>query len=152
MELRDLCQTAVATVSPDDNVLEATWAMRENHVGDLVVVEKRDDGGEIPRGILTDRDIVIDLVAEGATNLEGERVGDAMSETLIMANIDDSPDEVIQTMQANGIRRVPVVKDDDSLFGIVTLDDMLSYLTHQMAALASVVGTEISREMDEDRG
>ncbi|MFB6350299.1 MAG: CBS domain-containing protein, partial [Bradymonadaceae bacterium] len=70
----------------------------------------------------------------------------------IMAHMHNSPEDVIQTMQVNGIRRVPVVKDDDSLFGIVTLDDMLSYLTNQMAALASVVGSEISHEVDKDRG
>ncbi|MFB6350300.1 MAG: CBS domain-containing protein, partial [Bradymonadaceae bacterium] len=76
MDLRDLCQTAVATASPDDHVLEATWAMCEKHVGNLVVVEHDDKGRQIPCGILTDRDIVIDLIAEGATDLRRERVGD----------------------------------------------------------------------------
>lgn len=150
MDLREICQTTVATITPDESVQEATWAMRENHVGDLVVVERR-DGRDIPRGILTDRDIVIDLIAEGGTKLENERVGDAMSENLVMAHVDDTPENVIRLMQSNGIRRVPVVTNDDDLFGIVTLDDMLSYLTNQMAALASVVGAEIRHEIDKDR-
>jgi CBS domain-containing protein len=152
MDLRDLCQTAVATASPDDNVLEATWAMRENHVGDLVVVEEREDGRQLPLGIVTDRDIVIDLIAEGATDLKAERVGEVMSERLITANVHDTSEDVLEKMQAHGVRRIPIVRDDGSLFGIVTLDDMLSYLTNQMAALASVVGSEIGHEVAKDRG
>ena len=151
MELRDFCQTTVAHVTPEKSVLEATWAMRENHVGDLVVVEQADDGRRIPIGMLTDRDIVINLIAEGARDLKAERVGEVMSEEIIVAKHDDTAEDALATMEANGIRRLPVVADDGDLFGIVTLDDMLSYIANRMAALSNVVGTEIRHEMEKDR-
>ncbi len=150
MEVRELCQTVVATIDLEESVQEATWRMREEHVGDLVVVSEK-DGGRIPEGMLTDRDIVIDLLAEGARDLEAERVGEVMSEELYTVGHDASVEDALALMQTHGVRRLPVVDAGGELFGIVSLDDMLSYLTNQMAALASVVGAEIRHEVERDR-
>lgn len=149
MRVRDICRTAVATIEPDATLQEATWAMREDHVGDLIVVESGDDG-DVPCGILTDRDIVIDVLAEGATDLESVRVEDEMTEDLITVHLDDAPGDAIDVMQAHGVRRLPVLDDGGALYGIVTLDDMLTYLTRQMAGLSGVVSTEIRKELEQD--
>lgn len=154
MDLRDVCQTDVATTALDDTIREATWIMRERHVGDLVVVEESstgDPGRHKPLGILTDRDIVIEVVAEGSKDLDSTLVGDVATEDLVCADHDASTDDALELMQRHGIRRLPLIDDQGNLFGIVTLDDMLSYITHQMAALSSVVGAEISHEIERDR-
>ena len=73
----DLCTREVVACPPSLSVDEAARLMRERHVGSLVVVE-RGDGGRLPAGILTDRDIVTAVVAKGA-NAFSLRVGDVMS-------------------------------------------------------------------------
>jgi CBS domain-containing protein len=81
--------------------------MREHHVGSLVVV-KEDDPGRIPIGIVTDRDIVVEVVAEGMDH-KALTVGEIMGRELVTAGEQDNVLDVLQVMRRRGIRRLPVV-------------------------------------------
>jgi predicted transcriptional regulator len=66
MTVSSICNYNVATVGPRQGVIEAAIVMRQEHVGDLIVVEQR-SGRSVPVGILTDRDIVLGLAAKGVS-------------------------------------------------------------------------------------
>ncbi|MEO8599079.1 MAG: CBS domain-containing protein [bacterium] len=118
------------------SVLEAALMMRLHHVGDLIVVDEANDT-LLPVGILTDRDIVVSIVAEGldANSIEA---GDIMSAELLVASEDADVHETIERMRFNGVRRIPVVNSSGVLVGIVSSDDLMLFLADEMAELARI--------------
>jgi len=146
MSIGELCNRNVVIVDRAESVREAARLMREYHVGDVVVVEET-AGGKPPVGILTDRDIVIELVAEGV-DLDAISVGDAMSsELLILAESDELADTTAK-MRARGVRRAPVVDNAGLLVGILTLDDILEVLAGELADLVRLTVREQHHERE----
>jgi CBS domain-containing protein len=146
MSIGELCNRNVVIVDRAESVREAARLMREYHVGDVVVVEET-AGGKNPVGILTDRDIVIELVAEGV-DLDAISVGDAMSsELLILAENDELADTTAK-MRARGVRRAPVVDNAGLLVGILTLDDILEVLAGDLADLVRLTVREQHHERE----
>jgi len=114
----DIMNRKVVTVSPHASVREAARLMREHNIGTLVVV---DEG--YPVGIITERDLATRVVA---LDLSGDTpVEDVMSTQLITVSESTSIENVLDTMQKHGFRRLPVLKDG-KLVGILTLRDILS--------------------------
>ena len=144
MTISAICSREVITVHRDATVLHAAMLMRQYHVGDVIVIEDR-EGRAVPVGILTDRDIVIELVA---TDLDCRviTVGDIMLAHLTVVKEDVGIFEAIQLMSSKGIRRLPVVDKNGSLLGIVTLDDVLQLLAKEFDALAKLVRHEQKNE------
>jgi len=119
--------------------------MRTHHVGDVVVVDK--EGGEpIPRGILTDRDIVLEILAEGV-DLDAVNVGDVMSCELATVDEDTSLMDVIKVMRSKGVRRMPVVNKKGALVGILTADDVIELIAEQLTDIVTLISREGAREM-----
>lgn len=146
MEVQELANENVVTVTEDVSLVEAVDTMHSNHVGDLVVVEA-DNSGRTPIGIITDRDLVMALADHGTEVFSKRTVGDEMSEVLILARDREPVDEVLRNMRDNGIRRIPVVDVDDHLTGIVTFDDFISYFADSMMTMAELVHTQLTREI-----
>ncbi len=144
MTISAICSREVITVHRDATVLHAAMLMRQYHVGDVIVIEDR-EGRAVPVGILTDRDIVIELVA---TDLDCRviTVGDIMLVHLAVVKEDEGIFDAIQLMSSKGIRRLPVVDKNGSLLGIVTLDDVLQLLAKEFDALAKLVRHEQKNE------
>ena len=144
MTISAICSREVITVHRDATVLHAAMLMRQYHVGDVIVIEDR-EGRAVPVGILTDRDIVIELVA---TDLDCRviTVGDIMLVHLAVVKEDEGIFDAIQLMSSKGIRRLPVVDKNGSLLGIVTLDDVLQLLAKEFDALAKLVRHEQNNE------
>lgn len=118
------------------SVLEAALLMRQHHVGDLVVVDEV--GGElVPVGILTDRDIVVSLVAEGL-DAKSIEVGDIMSTELLSASEDADVHETIERMRFKGVRRLPVINSSGVLAGVVSVDDLMEFLAEEMTELSRI--------------
>lgn len=132
----DLCTREVVACPPSLSVDEAARLMRERHVGSLVVVE-RGDGGRLPAGILTDRDIVTAVVAKDV-DPKTLRVGDVMSATVAVVRADDTLYDVLSQMRRHGVRRIPVIDAHGVLAGLVSQDDVLSAIAGELQALASV--------------
>lgn len=136
MRIGDICTNNTICCTRDETVQAAAMLMRRHHVGDLVVVES-DGGGNVPLGILTDRDIVLAVVAPGL-DPASLLAGDIMSDDLLTANASDDVVETIEHMRLRGIRRVPVVDGDGKLAGIVSADDLLEFLAEEMSELSRI--------------
>ncbi len=144
MSVGDVCNENVITIGKDGAIEEAVALMREHHVGDVIVVETR-NGVNVPIGILTDRDIVIEMLAK-AVPLDAVSVGDVMSFDLVVANAEDEISATIERMRKKGIRRIPVVNLRGGLVGILSLDDLLEYVADQLQELADLVNKERKHE------
>jgi CBS domain-containing protein len=149
MTIGTICNHEVITVQRDATVLHAAMLMRQYHVGDVVVIENRKNKS-IPIGIVTDRDIVVELVA---TELDCEviTVGDIIITKLIVVKESAGMFESMQLMADKGIRRLPVVDDDGGLVGIITLDDLLLLLSKELATLTKLVTREQKNEATKRR-
>jgi CBS domain-containing protein len=138
MTTYDICRKPAVTIEPNDSLIDAARRMRAEHVGDLVVV----DDARHPIGVLTDRDIVVSAVAQSPEALTTLLVGDVMTLDPVTARAYEPVEAALGRMTRRGVRRLPIVDDEGALCGIVTLDDVVRALSHE---LSSLVGT-ISRE------
>jgi CBS domain-containing protein len=114
--------------------------MRDHHVGNLVVVEPR-GSAYVPVGILTDRDIVVAVVAKGVAP-EAVTVGDAMTRNLLTVRDDASLEFALREMRRHGVRRAPVVRANGNLVGIIAIDDIVQHLAVQLSELADLIRVE----------
>lgn len=146
MKAGDICNHHVVTVSPDDSIKTAAELMREHHVGD-VVVAKRNEGFLAPVGILTDRDIVIEVIAEDV-DLDKVSVRDTMTDQLITANEDDELLATLMQMREKGVRRLPVVDAKGRLVGILTADDVIGLVARELAEVWALIVRQQGRESE----
>lgn len=132
----------VVTAEPDESVVCAAQRMRDEHVGDLIILE----GGR-PVGIVTDRDLVVRVLA-------AERDPDSLTVREVMtrapATVADDADvfDVLEQMHATGARRMPVVDEQGALVAILALDDIVAWLARQMSVVGGLVGQEVRAERD----
>ena len=146
MTVGELCNREVNVTTSNATLQEAAELMRQYHVGDLVVVEEV-DGNRLPRGIVTDRDIVIEVIAKGLA-LEAVTVGDIMSFELVSVAEQDGIFETIKRMRTHGVRRAPVVDDAGTLVGILAVDDILDLLAEVQVDLMRLILREQKREQE----
>ncbi|HEY0063966.1 MAG TPA: CBS domain-containing protein [Telluria sp.] len=144
MRVGEICTVQTICCKRDETVQGAALLMRRHHVGDLVVVEQP-DGEKVPVGIITDRDIVVSVIALGL-DPGSLLVGDIMSDDLLTASTDDDVYETIERMRFRGIRRVPVVTHTGALAGIVSVDDLLEFLAEEMGELSRISSHQQSYE------
>ncbi len=144
MAVGELCNREVVITEKTASVVDAAQLMRTHHVGDLVVVEDR-GGRKHPIGIVTDRDIVVEVVAAGV-NPDSLKVGDIMGPDVATVRESEGLFEALRYMRDKGVRRMPVVNREGGLVGILTLDDLLSLLAEEMTELAKLVSHERQRE------
>jgi len=145
MPTSEICNREVVIVQRHNTILEAAQLMRQHHVGDVVVVEER-GGVRVPVGIVTDRDLVVEIMAP-AIDQTVITVGDIMMTELATVKENAGLSETIEYMRAKGVRRVPVVDRGGGLVGILTLDDLLELLAEELLALAKLVRHEQKKEM-----
>ena len=144
MPISEICNREVIVVQRNDTTLEAAKLMRQHHVGDVLVVEDR-GGVRIPVGIVTDRDLVVEIMAPELDQMV-ITVGDIMAPDLVTVKENTGVFDAIQYMRAKGVRRLPVVDDSGGLVGILTLDDLLELLAEELLALAKLVKHEQKKE------
>ncbi len=136
MYIAQLCGRKVATIRATDEIITAAELMRERHVGYLVVVD-----GAVPIGVLTDRDIVVDVVAHGV-NPASVTVGDVMTAKPVVVCEFDPLETAVSEMRRIGVRRLPVVDRVGELKGVVSLDDVLEATSSELRDLALAVRNE----------
>ena len=145
MTVGDICSRNVVVASKTEMIVDAAKRMRFAHVGDIVVVEDR-KGQRVPIGIVTDRDIVLSVLAGDPDHLNHLSLNDMMSEDLLTSREDEAIESALKTMQERGVRRLPIVDVRGALVGILTLDDLLKYLTEQQSRLVGLIASEQRRE------
>jgi CBS domain-containing protein len=119
--------------------------MRERHVGAVVVVDSH-NGSSTPIGIITDRDIAISVVAADV-DPDAVTVRDAMSRPVATCTADQDIFDVIQTMRAHGVRRLPMLDRSGALGGVVAADDVYAALATELRELGRALVREQAREM-----
>lgn len=144
MSIKELCNRDLVTVGRDDTIFKAAELMRKNHVGDVLVVEKKHDTTS-PLGIVTDRDIVVEIVAPGL-DPKVITVSDIMLPHLTSIEEDAGVFDAIKLMTSKGIRRLPVVDKYGSLIGILTLDDLLLMMAKESFSIAMLLNNEQKNE------
>ena len=143
MNIGEICSRVVLVAQRETPVSEAARLMRQHHVGALVTVDQAD--GARPVGIVTDRDMVVEVLAEDVVP-DKLTVGDIMSVDIVNVGAQDGVFETIGLMQGKGVRRVVVTDDADQLIGIVSLDDLLEVLAEELIGLAKTIAGEQRRE------
>ncbi len=161
-----ICTAPVLTASRDTTIVAAARMMREAHVGALVVVSDAaaktpgvargatktstvlmPPGRPKPIGIVTDRDIVMAIVAldldPGVFLLD-----DLLNRPLVTANPGLSIRAGLALMNAKGIRRLPLVNPAGRLTGMVTLDDIVIQSARDLQQVANVIEREITSELE----
>ena len=144
MRIGDISTRKVVHSGRTATALELAQLMRNSHVGDVVVVDQP-DGHKIPVGIVTDRDLVVEVMAR-ERDPGSITAGDLMGAAIVTAGDQDDISEVVELMRFKGVRRVPVVDEQGGLAGIVTLDDLLNLIGGELALLGRVISRERFQE------
>jgi CBS domain-containing protein len=118
MKIQDVMTADVSFVGPDTPILEIARKMRDGDIGSTPVIEN-----DRLAGIVTDRDIVVRVIAEGG-DVRTKTARDAMSPGILYCYADDSVEAVLDNMGGQQIRRLPVVDRDKRLVGVVSLGDL----------------------------
>jgi CBS domain-containing protein len=143
MRASEICNRSPVCAQRGTSLTEAARLMRECHVGSVVVVDGPQSGR--PVGILTDRDIVIEVVALGLDS-RSVTAGEIMTTPLVTADEDEDAFAILRMMRLRGIRRVPVVDKDGFLAGITTLDDLLDVAGDAFENIVGAINSERSLE------
>lgn len=141
----EFCNRDVVIARADESVVEIARRMRDHHVGSVVVVEERTDG-RVPIGILTDRDIVVGLVAVEPSYVERAVVQDLLGRKLSAAREEENLWEVVARMRSQGVRRLPVVDRAGVLQGIIAFDDLVAYVAEEISGLSVLLQHEQHNE------
>ncbi len=144
MSVGQFCNRDTVIVRREDSIVTAAQLMRQNHVGTVVVVTDV-DGMLKPAGIVTDRDLVLEVLA-AELDPETVTIGDLVSYELVTARESDGIWETIQRMRTKGVRRMPVINGNGALVGIITVDDLLDILAAELSEVTKVVAREQMRE------
>ena len=148
MKIANLCEREVVTVTASASVRQAAAVMRDQHVGALAVTDPYAPGRIV--GIVTDRDLVIDLIAAGHP-LEGSAIGAVCRTDLVGVAADASLHEAVQTMQRTGVRRLLVMGEEEAVVGLVSIDDLVEAVAGELDALAGTLRTGVLREGSRER-
>jgi len=116
-KIRDVMTSNPRSIEPSATVQEAAKLMRDQDVGPIPIVEN----GSVT-GILTDRDIVVNVVAEGKDF--SSPVSEIASRDLITVDPEQTLDEALRLMAQHQVRRLPVCEEDGRLVGIVAQADI----------------------------
>jgi CBS domain-containing protein len=144
MKVGEHCKRQVVSVSSAADVTAAARLMREAHVGFLVVHGQGDELRK-PVGVLTDRDIVLQIIAKDVEP-KSVTVADIMTRQPLVASEADDLTDLLQAMRLAGIRRVPVVDARGALTGIMALDDAIDLVTGLLCEISGSIKSEQRQE------
>lgn len=145
-QLKDFATSVVAVVEPETSAVVVAKIMRQHHIGALVVVDAQEKTH--PVGIVTDRDLVLELMAEGLDPAVFT-AGDIMTVDLVTASPDMDAMEAVQLMKKHRLRRLILTAPDGHLVGIITMEDVLELLTRELADLTAGLAGARDREIVE---
>ena len=131
--LRTMTCADVMTANPkycqsSDSAARAAQIMKDEDVGPVPVVNNTNDKRVV--GIVTDRDLVLEVVAQGR-DARTTRLDEFMSRQPVMCRETDDAQDALEAMRNNQVRRIPVVDNDDRLVGIVAQADLARHLDEE---------------------
>ncbi|HHF7365444.1 TPA: CBS domain-containing protein [Legionella bozemanae] len=144
MRVGEYCNRNVVVINGNESVKNAAELMRSYHVGDLILLEEQQNK-KVPIGIVTDRDLVIEVMAAGIKP-DSLLVKDILTEPFTCIFENDSLFDALEMMHSKKIRRLPVVNNENALIGIITLDDFIEILAETMVNVVDVVKLQQKKE------
>lgn len=136
MRVESFCNREVVTARRDMDARDAARLMRDRRVGALVVVGHGDEPR--PVGIVTDRDLAVEVLAQDAAP-QAVKLEDLMARELVTASLEDGLWETLERMALHGLRRLPVVTRDNVLCGILSVDDVVKALATMQLRIAGLM-------------
>ncbi len=137
----EICSRDVVAVTRNTTVAEAAKLMRHHHIGTLVICDYSSFGRRMPIGIVTDRDIVVEVVAP-ELQAGTITVGDIMAGELVTVRESLSVLQALELMRHKGVRRLPVLDYDGQLSGLIAIDDLLEVLAGELDDISRIIGRE----------
>ncbi len=144
MQIGDICQREVVTIDKSASIYDAARLMRAEHVGDLIVVDS-DVEHQPPLAIVTDRDLVVEVLA-GEVAPDSVAIGDVASPRMVTARSDADLLDTLRLMSVKGVRRIPVLDDAGGLYGILSVNDILGVLQQMLILLRDLDDRRLERE------
>ena len=144
MSIAQICEREVITIDAAASLRDAATLMRSRHVGALVVTELR-DGYEQAVGMITDRDLAIEVLSRELHPVE-VKVGQVASRQLASVPGNAGIAEAVEAMREAGVRRLLVTGPKGQLAGFVSSDDLLDALAADLAGLAEALRRGFARE------
>lgn len=141
MNIGGICNRNPVIIGKSDSVYHAAELMRDKQVNFLIVVESH-QGENVPLGIVTERDIVVDAIAN-RRDLGDVTIGDVMRPNLMVAHEDDQIVQTVKRMRNNGVCCLPVINDNGILTGILSIVDILD----NQAEVLNDVGYILSQQL-----
>lgn len=146
MIVSEICRRNPVTIGAHEELDTAAKLMRERHIGYLIVVEPYPPhAAPRPVGVLTDRDIVVGVLAKG-TDPRLVRVGDVMTREPVVVSEDASLNAALADMRRIGVRRIPVVDAVGQLVGVLSLDEVLDAVAQELLGVIGSIRTEVRTE------
>ena len=146
MIVSEVCRRNPVTMRIQEELISAAALMRERHIGYLIVVEPHPPhAAPRPVGVLTDRDLVVGVLAKGA-DVRLLKVGDVMSRDPIVVCEDSSLNSALAEMRRIGVRRIPVVDAVGQLVGVLSLDEVLDAIAEELRGVIGSIRTEVRAE------
>jgi len=139
MRAGELCVRDVVTATAGENVVEAARRMAELHVGDLIVVDEPARGLPHPIGIVTDRDLVVRVLAHPERVPAKTKIAEVMRRDIVIATEDDDVESVVAKMRQHTIRRIPIVDTTGGLQGVLSVDDVLGWMREQLQSATTLL-------------
>jgi len=134
MTVLECCRMDVVTASPDAKVSEVAEMMSDANVGCVVIT----GDNRCPVGIVTDRDIVVRVVA-GGMDPGRTAIGEVMTRDPVVVEDGTGLFEAMQFIRDEGVRRLPIIDYDGRLAGIITLDDIIRLIGQEMQFIGDVI-------------
>lgn len=147
MEIASLCRREVVTVPASASARDAAAAMRNQHVGALVVTDPAMPGRVV--GVVTDRDLVVDLLALGHS--ADQPVGPLCRSEPVAVPAAASVAEAVQAMRRAGVRRLLVRDGHDAVVGLLSSDDLIAAVAGELDALAATLRDGVLAEGTRER-
>jgi CBS domain-containing protein len=137
MSIASYCRRAVCTADPEETLLVAAQRMEKEGIGLLVVTQD-----ERLAGVLTDRDVALAVAAEGL-RASSARVDEAMSRAPVSVAADASLEQALGLMRSRRVRRLPLVDAEERVAGLVSADDLVRLLSHEIGGLGEVLTAQL---------
>lgn len=143
MSLAFLCHREIVCVAGQASARKAAEVMRKHHVGALAVTDPQDAAHVI--GVLTDRDIVVDALAQGKS-VDECTAASLCHPQLVGVPITATVQEAIAHMLQHGVRRLFVANADGSLSGLISIDDLVEAIAQEVGDLSRLLRVNVERE------
>lgn len=137
MSVLDICTTKVVVIDKNEPLLRAAMLMKDAGVGNVLVIEGQDEN-RVPIGIVTDRDLVVEVL-DKERDIDRLKVEDVMMSEIVTIREDLAVAECLDKMQKEKIRRAPVIDKHGHLKGIISVDDLVFELSKEVASLAKIL-------------